>query len=632
MDLTGVNMTFRKIPASFLILAMSAVGAYAKKQPKYEPVHPLTADQAALVQKAIGREKVLIKNIQQRTPLVETYIQDTRPDVKLYQVPVSDSYMLSRVDFGRGFFDKSYEPRTGNKKGWFKGSLASITSLTKALGLDTKFTYNPLGFTEMMFLDPSGFDQQHYVFSYVRKEFLGSVRTVVFDVHPKVAGMGRFYGRVWIEDEDGNIVRFNGTFTPPTNEDSSKYYFHFDSWRMNLQPGIWLPVAVYVEETQRMEGQKSVGLKAQTHFWGYSLKLPTRDSENVSVKVDDAEDKSDDSQDVSPLQASREWVTQAENNVIDRLVEAGLVAPLTPNGYETTVLEQIVTNLAVPNNLAFSSPIHCRVLLTDTVETTTVGNTILVSKGLIDALPNEESIASVIAMELAHIALGHHIDTRYAFNDRLLFPDESTFQRIDMYHSEHDNEEAVKKAQDYLQASMYKDKLPNAGLFWEQLADRGKVLKALNTPKLGDSLLRADGTPWMATLAHEAPKINWDDMSQTPALPLGSWLKTDPWDDRVHMLNAKRYAPMNPRDKMPLEVTPVYFKLQRYNATTAAPINATNPADQPAGSEQNNPPTPTATPGQPTNAQPTAPPSAAQPAPGDAAAQQQQPPAPAPQR
>ena len=123
--------------------------------------------------------------------------------------------------------------------------------------------------------------------------------------------------------------------------------------------------------------------------------------------------------------------------------------------------------------------------------------------------------------------------------------------------------------------------MPKAGLFWEQLADRGKVLKNLNTPKLGDSLLRADGTPWMTQLAHSAPKINWDDLAQIPALPLGSWLKTDPWDDRVHMLNAKRYAPMNPRDKMPLEVTPIYFKLQRYNAA-ATPASATPaPADQP---------------------------------------------------
>jgi hypothetical protein len=600
-------MTFRKISLTCALITLGVACAYAKKEPKYEQAHQLTPEQAALVEKAIGREKVLIKNIQQRTPLVETYIQNTKPDIKLYQVPVEDEYMLSRVDFGKGFFDKAYQVRTNAKHGFFKGSFSAITSLTKALKLDTRFTYNPLGFTEMMFLDPSSFDTQHYVFSYVRREFLGSVRTWVYDVHPKVAGMGRFYGRVWIEDEEGNVVRFNGTFTPPRSEDDSRYYFHFDSWRMNVQPGIWLPVAVYVEETQRVEGEKTVGLKAQTHFWGYSLKLPTRESENVSVKVDDAVDKSDDSQDVGPLQASRAWITQAENNVIDRLVEAGLVAPLNPGGYETTVLDQIVVNLAVPNNLAFTDPVHCRVLLSTTIEATTVGNTILISKGLIDSLPNEESIASVVAMELAHIALGHHIDTRYAFNDRLLFPDESTFQRIDMYHSEHDNIEASKKAQDYLQASMYKDKLASAGLYWAQLADRGKVLKALNTPKLGDSLLRADGTPWMADLAHSAPKLNWDDLAQVPALPLGSWLKTDPWDDRVHMLNAKRYAPMNARDKMPLEVTPVFYKLQRYDAskltppvpaaTAPAPGATADPSSAPAATQ------PAATPQAPPPAQ-----------------------------
>ena len=269
-------------------------------------------------------------------------------------------------------------------------------------------------------------------------------------------------------------------------------------------------------------------------------------------------------------------------------MEAGLVAPLNQQGYETKVLDQIVVNLIVPNNLAFTDQIHTRVLLTDTVEVTTVGNTILISKGLIDSLPSEEAIASVVAMELAHVALGHHIDTRYAFNDRLLFPDESSFQRIDMYHSDHDNAEAAKKAMEYLNASMYKDKLPSAALYYAQLADRAKVLKQLNTPKLGDSLLKQDGTPWMSDLWNMSPKLNWDDLTQTAALPLGSWLKTDPWDDKVHMLTAKRYAPMNARDKMPFEVTPIFYKLQRYeqaNAPAAAPATpeaapAAAPADQ----------------------------------------------------
>jgi hypothetical protein len=408
--------------------------------------------------------------------------------------------------------------------------------------------------------------------------------------------MGRFYGRIWIEDQDGNIVRFNGTYTPPKSGDDSRMNFHFDSWRANVQPGIWLPVAVYVEESQ-LTPNKKIGLRAQTHFWGYSLKLPTQESENVSVKVDDAIDKSDDSQDVGPLQATRTWVNQAENNVIDRLVEAGLVAPLTPGGYENTVLDQIVINLQVPNNLVFTDQVHTRILLTNTIEATTVGNTILVSKGLIDTLPSEEAIASVVAMELAHIVMGHHIDTRYAFNDRLLFPDDSTFQRIDMYHSDHDNAEAATRAMVYLQNSMYKDKLPSAGLYYAQLVDREKALKALTTPTLGDSLLQTDGTPWMADLEKMATKLNWDDLTQRPALPMGSWLKTDPWDDKVHQVSAKIYAFMNPRDKMPFEVTPIIFNLQRYDASRLTPPappavvpapapNAAVPASIPAASPE----------------------------------------------
>jgi hypothetical protein len=598
-------MTFRKIPLTFLMLILGVSCAYAKKQPKYEQARLLTVEQSALVDRAVAQEKALIKDIKMRTPLVETYIQDTRPDQKLYEVPVDDQFILSRVDFGKAFFDKGYAPRSEAKHGFFKGSLSAVTGLTKLLGLE-RFTYSDTGFMQMMFIDPSGFDQQHYVFSFVRREFLGSVRTWVFDVHPRVSGMGRFYGRIWIEDQGSNVVRFNGTYTGPSSEDSSKYYFHFDSWRMNVQPGIWLPVAVYVEETQRIEGKKSVGLKAQTHFWGYSLKLPTRDSENVSVKVDDAVDRSNDSQDVSPLQASRMWVTQAENNVIDRLVEAGLVAPLNQGGYENKVLDQIVVNLVVPNNLAFTDQIHTRVMLTDTVEATTVGNTILLSKGLIDSLPNEEAIASVISMELAHIAMGHHIDTRYAFNDRLLFPDESTFQRINMYHNDHDNDEAAKKAMEYLQASMYKDRLANAGLYYEQLVDRSKELKALNTPKMGDSLLKADGTPWMGDLAKMAPKLNWDDLTQTAALPLGSWLKVDPWDDSVHMLDAKRYAPMNARDKMPFEVTPIFYKLQRYETAHTETPAAAPSASAPAAGQENAPPSGNSTPPADQVLQPTA--------------------------
>lgn len=565
-------MKISQFIVSMLLIVLTAPRAHADlfghhKEPQYEKAHQLTSEQAALVEKAIAREKVMIKNIQQRTPLVETYIQNMKPDDKLYQVPTADFYMLSRVDFRKTFVDRPYSERKTGSRGFFKNSAAAIGNITKALHLEGE-TYSNNGFMQMMFLDPIGFDQQHYMFSFVRREFLGNVRTWEYDVHPLVKGNGRFYGRVWIEDQDGNVVRFNGTYTE--SEYANKEWFHVDSWRGNLQSDLWLPVAVYVEESQRAD-RKTMGLRAQTHFWGYGLNLPICESDSVSVQVEGAVDQSQDSLDETPLEATREWVQQAEDNVVDRLVQAGLVAP---QGDFDKILEQITTNLVIPNNLNFSSPVHCRILTTSTLEATTIGNTILISKGLIDTLPNEESIASVVAFELAHVVLGHHIDTRYAFNDRMLFPDEASFQRIKMNHSDAENIDAAKRATEYLQTSMYKDHISNAGLYFSQLADRGKALKQLNTARLGDSMLKADGTPWLADLAKSAPKLDQDDTSQIAALPLGSWLKTDPWDDKEQMINAKRYAPMNAREKMPFELTAIHYRLQRFSDTSAAASDA----------------------------------------------------------
>ncbi len=536
-----------------LLITLSDPFASSQEQSRHTTFPPLTNEQSSLVEKAVVREKAIIKEIQKRTPLVETYIQNIRSDAKLYAVPVSDQYLLSRVDFDRTFTNKSYESDEQDK-GLLKGPVKAITGLSK-------FEYVSTGFMQMMFVDPVSFDQQHYDFAYLRRDFLGSVRTVVFDVHPKSGlGAGRFSGRIWIEDQDGNIVRFNGTYTGNT-EDQPPRYFHFDSWRMNLQPGIWLPVAVYADETQRSVSEKAVGFRAQTHFWGYSLKLPAGDSDNISIKIDNVTDKSQNSSDVSPLQAQRAWISEAEENVLDRLVQAGLLAP--PSDFDK-ILETVTNNVIIGNKLALPENIKCRVMLTAPLESLAVGNTILLSKGLIDVLPYEENLASVLSFQLAHILLGHHIETPFAFNDLLLFPDEVTFSHINMQHTEAEDAEASMKAIKLLDNSVYKDKLPNAGLFFEQLQARGKELAALNTPLLGDSLLRPDGTPWLSALMIGAPKLDHDKVDQIAALPLGSHLRTDPWDDRVHQLTVKPIPLLNARDKMPLELTPIILKLSLY--------------------------------------------------------------------
>jgi negative regulator of sigma E activity len=66
----------------------------------------------------------------------------------------------------------------------------------------------------MMFVDRQNFDRNHYDFRYVHREFVGDVRCIVFDVSPKKdAGYGLFVGRIWVEDQDYNIIRLNGTYS-----------------------------------------------------------------------------------------------------------------------------------------------------------------------------------------------------------------------------------------------------------------------------------------------------------------------------------------------------------------------------------------------------------------------------------
>jgi hypothetical protein len=111
------------------------------------------------------------------------------------------------------------------------------------------------------------------------------------------------------------------------------------------------------------------------------------------------------------------------------------------------------------------------------------------------------------------------------------------------------------------------------------------VLPSLFTPRLGDSLVRADGQPWLAGLTQGAPKLDMDNLTQIAALPLNSRLKIDPWDDKVFMLNVKPAPLLNARDKMPLELTPVFFRLQRYQDAPpagATPANATPASNTPA--------------------------------------------------
>jgi hypothetical protein len=68
----------------------------------------------------------------------------------------------------------------------------------------------------------------------------------------------------------------------------------------------------------------------------------------------------------------------------------------------------------------------------------------------------------------------------------------------------------------------------------------------------------------MSALLQSAPALQTTDVTQIAALPLGSRIKLDPWDDRVEMNKSKPVPLQSARDKMAFEVTPMIPHLARY--------------------------------------------------------------------
>jgi len=555
----------RKAATAIFVLILSGLGAMAATEA------PKPADQARtmsdVIDRVITNENRANQQIKQYTPLVETYIQNLKPDKDLGYTPAGDKYFLGRADFSKGVSLVSLTDVNGKGKKIF-GSIGNFFSFA--------MQFLPDGFLQMIFIDTNGFDKQHYKFDYVRREFLGEVRCLVFDVTPQdKAGKGRFLGRIWVEDQDYNIVRFNGAYGGGGH---SSWYFHFDSWRTNVQPGQWMPSFVYSEERDLHYAlAKKLDFKAQTRLWGYNVGHSSQEQELSKILVETpVQDDTKTANDLSPIQAQRSWDRQAEDNVVDRLERIGLMAP---RGEVDKVLETVVNNLEVTNNMMLTRKYACRVMMTSTLESFTVGHTVVLSRGLIDVLPDEASLATMIAHELGHVVLGHRLDSSYAFFDQLLIDDKETFRHFGFARTPDEERAANTRAMQILNNSPYKNQLGNAGLFLAALTTREKEIPNLISPHLGDRV------PVIGDLRSSMPVDQKQNPQAIVALPIGGRVKLDSWNDKLDLIKSKPVGTVAEREKMPFEVTPFMPYLMRYGTETSKPIaaSAAAPSDPKTG-------------------------------------------------
>lgn len=506
-----------------------------------------------VVDKIVAQEQMEMQMLRQYSPLVETYIQNLRPDKRLGAVPESDKYFLGRADLAKGV---EFEPL-------IRGKETNRNKFLSGLGSFFSTEFLPQGFLQMIYVDMYGFDRQHYVFQYVRREFLGDVRCLVFDVDPaKKNDKGRFVGRIWVEDQDYHIVRFNGAYG---GSSLISNYFNFDSWRTNGGKNQWLPAFIYSSEGDVQDEQtKRLAFKpfrAQTRLWGYDLGHVWEEQELNKVLVESpmpVKDEADANNDYSPFQAERSWVRQAEDNIVDTMERVGLISP---RGDVDKVLAGVVNNLVVSNELDIQPEVRCRVLMLSTMESFTIGHTIVVSRGLVDVLPDEASLATILAHELGHVVLGHRMDSQFAFLNRVRFDERETFRHFGFARTLDEEHAANQKGIELLNKSPYKDESGMARQFLQVLRDRSRDIPNLISPHLGNRV----PTGWSVISAvFSVPTTGQKPAVEAiAALPLGGRIKIEPWNDHLQMLKSKPAGTLAESEKMPFEITPFVLYLTR---------------------------------------------------------------------
>ncbi len=503
-----------------------------------------------LVDSAIRQERRLIDLMRNFKPIVETYIQEEKPDSDLGTSPKDDDYFLSRLDLtGHAPATLAFADRERWKEGWKKKLLKKAQP------------FAAVGFAQALFPDLDHFDRQNYRFEFVRREVLGEVRCGVVDVKPRENSANRgFVGRIWVEDHDFNIVRFTGTYT---SKALSKRAFHFDSWRLNTLGIMWMPAYIYTQESISQDpANHRLWFKAQTRIWGYDLEHAGDHREfakpltDTPVWVDPKRHEA--SQDLSPANTLGETTYTPEDNVVERLQVAGLMAP---DGEVDRMLQTVVNNLLITNDLDIAG-VRCRVLLTTPLESFVIGRTIVLSRGLLDVLPDEATLAAVLAHELAHIVLRHSVSDGLLSGLTLPFPDVEIFVHFNFRFDPAEEADADKKGLELFSKSPYQAQIANAGLFLEALKACSRQLPNLLHGRFSNDFGNSH-LVGMQALANFPKHLQMDRLDQISALPLGSRITVDPWSDRIEMLKSQPVRPRSASEKMPFEVSPFFPYLKR---------------------------------------------------------------------
>ena len=481
----------------FVVLAIPFCACGASKQPSSG------ADHASLATRVFDREHETIQYLSTLRPVVETYIQATDHEGR----PTgADVYFLGQWDVGavlRSDLTHRVVPHVSLIAGQKERSIGSK--------FGDRYTFHPDDLTQMFFVDSAYFTSDYYSLSFEKEEMLGGVQCAVFDVAPLPAGaLGRVEGKIWVEADSASIVRIHGRFTGEANRQDGNP--EFDSWRWKAPSGFWIPNYLYSESTATnpADSLPLLRMRMTIELWGYG-----HDRQFA--------ERSD-----SPhLHARKSDSVPGEAKVVHWLDQNALLAKHgTADEAVCAIARRLIEVSQVPQQR-----VNCRVLLTSPFESFAAGQTLVVSRGLLDLMPDEAALAAVISHDIAHILLGYSDPP--AVNATGDIFQQGRVPRAMKFHSNPAHERAVRDlAVALLQKSPYGGTLDRLNEFVAAVRNNdGKLLRAPFGGQISAEIVS------LATVICPVSRAN------AGALSLGSRMEVDPWDGEAWFGKTYRGVP-----------------------------------------------------------------------------------------
>jgi hypothetical protein len=437
-----------------------------------------------------SNEQAMITSLSRLHLVTEAYVQslghhqtlgmDRTLDEKSDSV-IDDWYFLARADFNR---EPPVEELLVGGGAWRNRVVETNAGALEEV--------HPNGMVAMLFVDFESFDSDTYSLMYAGSEPLANTECLVFNVVPvNERQSGRFHGQIWVDSSNFGIVRIKGVFVGPYKSwkkmlKGPDRFFHFDSWREKID-NRWVPSSTYFDERHAFHTDGNLEFRYRGYASLWQQHQP--EGEPLLNKTSYATGNGAILDGPSP--------SFSQNALVARLESDGLLAV---RGQEEQRLDQIVQQIR-PASEVGSHKVGCRVLVTTPAEIFAVGDTIIVSRGLLNLVPNDSVLALLLARQVAHIVLGHTGSVARSFPKSLFDVErKKDFVGLGIHWSPEEESAADSEAIALLKDSPYKSAVESASAFLLQLRSESHRFPNLLRARFGVGLM-PDGSS-MASKEH----------------------------------------------------------------------------------------------------------------------------------